>query len=77
MFVLEIPSLIFRGKPIIHHPDFRGGRLKTLQLIIERYGIALEICQFLYLDITYFIYHPDFLGYVQLSIFLLICPYLL
>lgn len=32
MFVLEIPSLIFRGKPIIHHPDFRGGRLKTLQL---------------------------------------------
>lgn len=32
MFVLEIPSLIFRGKPIIHHPDIRGGRLKTLQL---------------------------------------------
>lgn len=32
MFVLEIPSLIFRGKHTIHHPDFRGGRLKTLQL---------------------------------------------
>lgn len=76
MFVLEIPSLIFRGKPIIHLIS-EEVVLKLYNFIIERYGIALEICQFLYLDITYFIYHPDFLGYVQLSIFLLICPYLL
>lgn len=70
----KFPLLIFRGKHIFFSILISDGIvLKLNNFTIELYGIALEICQFLYLDKTYFIYHPDFLGYVQLSISLLIC----